>query len=207
MAIHRRRVLTGAAATALTSFAPTVAALADLASFRSADLMQASFRLRRRPRALDYAYCDPWLVRVAHGMPEYLIHEVSGATFGRGASGELEAKGAWSGYAPPYLRIALIEGEDGKPRLQGISSDRSSGDFAEADARDLESLLFAARLVGALCDSEARRQGDGFLKLSPASTRYGDLNIFLVPASGYGAPAGCSFPQQLRAREASIGQG
>jgi hypothetical protein len=207
MAIHRRRVLTGAAATALTSFAPTVAALADLASFRAADATRASFRLRRRSLALDYAYCDPWLVRVAHGVPEYLIHEVSGATYGRGSSGELEAQGAWSGYAPPYPRITLIEGEDGKPRLQGISSDRSSGDFAEADARDLEGLLFAARLVGALCDSEARRQGDGFLKLSPASTRYGDLNIFLVPASGYGAPAGCSFPQQLRAREASIGQG
>ena len=197
MAIYRRRVLTGAVATALTSFAP-VAALADLASFRAPDPIQASFRLRRRPRALDYAYCDPWLVRVAQGVPEWLLHEVSGATFRRRSSGELEAQGVWRGYAPPYLRVSLIEDEDGKPRLQGISS----RDFAEADARDLESLLFAARRVEALCERQARKQGDGFLNLSPASTRYGDLNILLVPASGYGAPAGCSFPQELRAREA-----
>jgi hypothetical protein len=205
MAIDRRRVLIGAAATALTSFAPTVAALADLASFRAADPVQAFFLLRRRPRALDYAYCDPWLVRVAHGVPEYLIHEVSAATFGRRSSGELEAQGAWSGYAPPYPRISIIENEHSKPRLQAISSDLSSRDFS--DARDLESLLFAARRVGALCAREARRQVDGFLKLRPASTRYGDLKIFPVPASGYGFIAGCSFPQELGSLEASIGQG
>lgn len=202
MAVNCRQALIGAAVSALSNFAPSFAAFAQAAGLRESGSAQASFRLRRRTQALDYAYCDPWLVRVANGVPKSLIHEASGALFARRPSGELEAQGAWIGYKPPYPRIALIEDEDGLPRLQALSSDLSGGDLSNGDAKDRENLLLAARQVDALCMNDAQRQGDGFLKVRPASTRYGEVRISPAPASGYAALPDGSFPQELSWRAA-----